>query len=246
MRLPAAPGLDGSPERSTAVALAMCEGASARRFVLAASALGANTRVCTWARSYAQGVVASTTSAFRPAAELRRRSRRTSAVIFALSGPQQDDMAVAEGFEPSARPSSKRRNGCDVRNHIRCDSLELPFLGLCPSVPKMRPRPPLCCHGRAWPGQLKEQSKTSRIMRKALAAAGTAPGNGRTVRSSTMQEITRVRALCCQCGNLRTVSARYAHRFEPGDAGRSFDDGRSSAQCAKRRPSTPSARRRTG
>lgn len=40
-----------------------------------------------------------------------------------------------------------------------------------------------------------------------------------------MHEITRVRALCCECGNLRDVSARYAGRFEPADTARSTDDG---------------------
>lgn len=40
-----------------------------------------------------------------------------------------------------------------------------------------------------------------------------------------MQEITRVRALCCKCGNLRTVSTRYAYRVELGYDERSWDDG---------------------
>lgn len=36
-----------------------------------------------------------------------------------------------------------------------------------------------------------------------------------------MQEITRVRALCCECGNLRTTAARWSRR---GDAGRSYEN----------------------
>jgi hypothetical protein len=37
--------------------------------------------------------------------------------------------------------------------------------------------------------------------------------------------MTHVRALCCDCGNLRYVSARYAGRREPSDTNRSRDDG---------------------
>ena len=43
---------------------------------------------------------ASTTSAFQPAGKSQPPSRRTSAVIFPLSGLRQDDVALAEGFEP--------------------------------------------------------------------------------------------------------------------------------------------------
>ena len=35
-------------------------------------------------------------------------------------------MAVAEGFEPSAFPRSRRRNGADLRNDITSNSLALP------------------------------------------------------------------------------------------------------------------------
>jgi hypothetical protein len=37
-----------------------------------------------------------------------------------------------------------------------------------------------------------------------------------------MDEITRVRALCCYCGNLRTISANYHYRL---DENRSNDAG---------------------
>lgn len=40
-----------------------------------------------------------------------------------------------------------------------------------------------------------------------------------------MQKNTRVRALCCACGNLRTANAQWARRFEPADTARSSDDG---------------------
>ena len=36
-------------------------------------------------------------------------------------------MAVAEGFEPSACPRSKRHNGFELQNNIQCDSLRLPW-----------------------------------------------------------------------------------------------------------------------
>jgi hypothetical protein len=52
-------------------------------------------------------------------------------------------MAVAEGFEPSACPRSGRRNGCDLRNNIACDSL-----GLLWFVPKCAQNVPT---GAPWP-----------------------------------------------------------------------------------------------
>jgi hypothetical protein len=45
-----------------------------------------------------------------------------------------------------------------------------------------------------------------------------------------MQEITRVRALCCQCGNLRTVSAKYSPRNDDNRSGECDGDPRSWAR----------------
>jgi hypothetical protein len=41
-----------------------------------------------------------------------------------------------------------------------------------------------------------------------------------------MQEITRVRALCCECGNLRTVSANHRSRNDDNRSGECDDDAR--------------------
>lgn len=41
-----------------------------------------------------------------------------------------------------------------------------------------------------------------------------------------MQEITRVRALCCECGNLRTVSANHRSRKDDNRSGECDDDPR--------------------
>jgi hypothetical protein len=37
-----------------------------------------------------------------------------------------------------------------------------------------------------------------------------------------MQEITRVRALCCECGNLRTVAANYSPPWDANRTGEGF------------------------
>ena len=51
-------------------------------------------------------------------------------------------LAVAEGFEPSACPRSERRNGCDLRNNMVCDSPGLAwFVPKCAqNVPTGRPQ----------------------------------------------------------------------------------------------------------
>ncbi|MGA8332960.1 MAG: DUF6315 family protein [Mycobacterium sp.] len=41
-----------------------------------------------------------------------------------------------------------------------------------------------------------------------------------------MEEITRVRALCCECGNLRTVSAHHRSRKDDNRSGECDDDPR--------------------
>jgi hypothetical protein len=41
-----------------------------------------------------------------------------------------------------------------------------------------------------------------------------------------MSEITRVRALCCECGNLRTVSANHRSRNDDNRSGECVDDPR--------------------
>jgi hypothetical protein len=41
-----------------------------------------------------------------------------------------------------------------------------------------------------------------------------------------MEEITHVRALCCECGNLRTVSAKYRPRNDDNRSGECDDDPR--------------------
>jgi hypothetical protein len=56
-----------------------------------------------------------------------------------------ETMAVAEGFEPSACPRSERRNACDLRNNIICDSLGFPRF-----VPK-------CAQNVPSPGQLSDE-----------------------------------------------------------------------------------------
>ena len=58
-----------------------------------------------------------TTSASQPAAKSQRRSRRTSAVIFVSQGPRQDDMAVAEGFEPYHPAASNATTKHDNEAH---------------------------------------------------------------------------------------------------------------------------------
>jgi len=75
--------LSGSDARSTAAVPNMCEEALARRCESAVSARAVSMRVCTSGLSSAPSVAASTTSGFRPAAELRRHSRPTRA----SSGP---------------------------------------------------------------------------------------------------------------------------------------------------------------